>query len=154
LVEFRLRPATQADSESIRQIIRQTRLNPIGLDWRRFLIVETPNGNFAGCGQIKPHRGEILELASLAVAEPYRGQGVARLVIQRLLADEKSRPIYLTCRSELGGFYEKFGFQALSLAEMPPYYRRLSRLANLLLAFSKSRMLVMALETPIVEKYA
>lgn len=155
MAEFRLRPAAQADSESIRQIIRQTRLNPVGLDWRRFLIVETPDGDFAGCGQIKPHRGEILELASLAVAEPYRGQGIARLVIRRLLADEPSRPIYLTCRSELGEFYKRFGFRALALAEMPPYYRWLSRLANnLLLAFSKSRMLVMALDLPIVEKHA
>jgi amino-acid N-acetyltransferase len=153
LAEFRLRPAAQADSEAIRQIIRQTRLNPMGLDWRRFVIAETSGGDFAGCGQIKPHHGRILELASLAVAEPYRGQGVARLLIQRLLAEETSRPVYLTCRSELGGFYEKFGFRALALAEMPSYYRWLSRLASLLLAFSESRMLVMALGLPIVEKH-
>ena len=152
MAEFCLRPAAQADSEAIRQIIRQTRLNPMGLDWRRFVIAETPGGDFAGCGQIKPHRGRILELASLAVAEPYRGQGVARLLIQRLLADEPFCPVYLTCRSELGGFYKKFGFRALSLAEMPSYYRWLSRLASLLLAFSESRMLVMALGMPIVEK--
>lgn len=155
MADFRLRPALQSDSEAIRQIIRQTRLNPMGLDWRRFVIAETPDGDFVGCGQIKPHRGKILELASLAVAEAYRGQGVARLLIQRLLADETARPIYLTCRSELGVFYERFGFRALGLAEMPPYYRWLSRLANnLLLAFSESRMLVMGLEAPIVEKQA
>lgn len=154
MAEFCLRPATPADSENIRQIIRQTRLNPMGLDWHRFVIAETQGGKFAGCGQIKPHRGGILELASIAVAKPYRGRGVARLLIQRLLADETSRPIYLTCRSELGEFYKRFGFCALALAEMPSYYRWLSRLANnLLLAFSESRMLVMGLGLPIVEKH-
>lgn len=152
MVDFSLRPATQADFPAIQRIIRQSRLNPMGLNWQRFIIAETAEGQFAGCGQIKPHSGGILELASIAVAENCREQGVASLLIQRLLKDELRRPIYLTCRSKLGGFYEKFGFHALDLAEMPAYYRCLSRLANLLLMLSKRRMLVMGLGIEPVEK--
>jgi N-acetylglutamate synthase-like GNAT family acetyltransferase len=146
LADFSLRPAEEADFSAIRQIIREARLNPTGLNWRRFIIAETPRGEFAGCGQIKPHAEGMLELASIAIPEPYREQGVASRIIERLLADEPDRPIYLTCRSELSEFYEKFGFRALDLREMPAYYHRLSRLVNLFLFFSKSRLLVMALE--------
>jgi N-acetylglutamate synthase-like GNAT family acetyltransferase len=145
LADFSLRPALEADFPVIRQLIRESRLNPIGLNWRRFMIAETPQSEFAGCGQIKPHAEGMLELASIAIREPYREQGVASLIIERLLADEPDRPIYLTCRSELSKFYEKFGFRALSLNQMPSYYRRLSRFVNFFLFFSKSRMLVMAL---------
>jgi amino-acid N-acetyltransferase len=147
LADFSLRPANEADFPIIRQIIRESRLNPTGLNWQRFIIAETPQGEFAGCGQIKPHAEGMLELASIAIPEPYREQGVASRIIEHLLANEPDRPIYLTCRTELREFYEKFGFRALDLNEMPSYYRRLSYLVNFFLFFSKSRMLVMAQET-------
>ena len=145
MADFSLRRATEADFPAIRQLIRESRLNPTGLNWRRFIIAETGQGHFAGCGQIKPHPEGMLELASIAVTSDYRDQGVASLVINRLLSDEPDRPIYLTCRAELRDFYQKFGFRDLKLAEMPSYYRRLSRLANFFLALSKSRLLVMGL---------
>jgi N-acetylglutamate synthase-like GNAT family acetyltransferase len=145
LAEFTLRPATEADFPVIRQLIRESRLNPTGLNWRRFLIAETPEGQFAGCGQIKPHPEGTLELASIAVREPYREHGLASRMIEQLLANEPFRPIYLTCGSELSLFYEKFGFRVLELAEMPVYYRRLSRLVNLFLFIFKRKLLVMAL---------
>ena len=147
MAEFSLRPANEADFPVIRQIIRESRLNPTGLNWRRFIIAETPQGEFAGCGQIKPHAEGMLELASIAIRKPYRDQGVASQIIERLLADELDRPIYLTCRSELREFYEKFGFRALESNEMPSYYHRLSRVVNFFLFFSNSRMLIMAQET-------
>lgn len=145
MADFSLRPAVEADFPVIRQLIRESRLNPTGLNWRRFIIAETEQGDFAGCGQIKPHSEGMLELASIAVTSDFRDRGVASLVIKRLLSDEPDRPIYLTCRAELREFYEKFGFRDLSLAEMPPYYRRLSRLVNFLLALSKGKLLVMGL---------
>jgi N-acetylglutamate synthase-like GNAT family acetyltransferase len=150
LVDFSLRRAVEADFPAIRQLIRESRLNPTGLNWRRFIVAQTSQGDFAGCGQIKPHSEGTLELASIAIKEDYRDKGLASQVIRRLLADEPDRPIYLTCRSELGDFYQKFGFRTLDLGEMPPYYRRLSRLVNLFLRLSKKRLLVMSLET--VEK--
>ncbi len=145
MAEFTLRPATEADFPVIRQLIRESRLNPSGLNWRRFLIAETPEGQFAGCGQIKPHPEGTLELASIAVREPYREHGLASRLIKQLLANEPTRPIYLTCDSTLSPFYEKFGFRILELAEMPAYYRRLSRLVNLFLFIFKRKLLVMSL---------
>ena len=43
------------------------------------------------------------------------------------------------CRSPLGPFYAKFGFRALDRAEMPRYFRRISRLAGLINSLSNQR---------------
>ena len=57
---FTLRSATAADFPAIRKLIWQVGINPIGLDWRRFVLAVDEEGRLLGCGQIKPHR-EALE---------------------------------------------------------------------------------------------
>ena len=127
---FQLRPARKEDAAAIRRLIYQVGINPTGLDWRRFVLAVDPHDRMAGCAQVKPHRDGTRELASLAVQPAYRGQGVARRLIEHLLARTPS-PLYLTCRSTLQPFYEKFGFQVVSPQELPPYFRRIARLAAL-----------------------
>ncbi len=143
--EIKLRSAVEVDFPAIRGVIRQSGINPTGLAWHRFLVAESPAGEFIGCGQLKPHSDGSLELASLAVVPAWRGQGVARLIIQALLA-KAPRPLYLTCRGSLGPFYEKFGFRRLKQDEMPPYFRRLSRLAEIVGKLLKETMLVMKVD--------
>lgn len=140
--DLKLRDAVEADFPAIRALIRQTGINPTGLDWRRFSVAESPVGEFIGCGQLKPHSNDSLELASLAVVPAWRGRGVARLIIQALM-EKAPRPLYLTCRAPLGSFYEKFGFRVLTRNEMPPYFRRLSRLAGIVGKLLNETMLVM-----------
>lgn len=84
-----------------------------------------------GCGQVKQHRDGARELASIAVVESWRGRGVAGAIIRRLMQAEGSR-LYLTCRAGLGPFYHHFGFREAAPDELSPYFRRLSRLANIL----------------------
>lgn len=147
MAEFSLRRAVEADSTSIRGLIHLTGINPIGLDWRRFILAVNERGDMIGCGQIKRHGDNALELASIAVEPAYRGQGVARQVIEFLLL-ENPRPLYLTCRSSLGPFYEKFGFERIAFEEMPGYFRRIARLAGLAkaLSFFGESLLVMKLK--------
>jgi N-acetylglutamate synthase-like GNAT family acetyltransferase len=142
-----LRAARESDFPAIKNLVYVTGINPVGLDWRRFIVAEAPDGQFIGCGQLKPHSDGTLELASIAVASNWRGQGVARGIIQRLLA-EAPRPLYLTCRAALGVFYEKFGFRAVPEAELPRYFKRLKRMANLIvrLRLVDEFMLVMRLD--------
>ena len=125
---FSLRPATQADAQTIRAIIRAARINPMALDWPRFLLAVSEAGEVIGCGQVKPHSDRTRELASIAVVPAWQGKGIARALIERLLA-ENPVVLYLTCRSHLGTFYEKFGFRALAPDEMPHYFRRIHRIA-------------------------
>jgi len=144
--QFFLRPATEEDFSEIRALIRQVRINPTGLDWHRFTVAVNERGRLIACGQLKPVPGPLTELASLAVLPAFRNQGIARALIEQLLADAP-RPVYLTCRSSLGVLYEKFGFQAIKMDEMPAYYRRLQRLAGLLMELARrgETLLVMKL---------
>lgn len=135
---FRLRPATARDFRAIRDLIRQVRINPWGLEWRRFIIAVDERDQVIGCGQLKPHGDSTIELASIAVAPPHRHQGVARALIDRLLA-EAPRPVYLTARSRLVPLYAKWGFREIEIAEMPPYYRRMARLMRLLIRALRMR---------------
>ena len=117
------------------------------LDWRRFLIASSPGGELAACVQVKPHRDGTFELASLAVHPAWRGRGLARRLVERLLA-ESPRPLYLTCRSGLESFYQKFGFRTLASEELTPYFRRLQKLAGAMMGlFRESEtLLVMRLD--------
>jgi N-acetylglutamate synthase-like GNAT family acetyltransferase len=143
---FSLRPAAEADFPEIKALIRQVRINPTKLDWRHFTVAVNGSGQMIACAQLKPVPSGLTELASLAVRPPYRHQGMARALIEHLLVDAP-RPVYLTCRSNLGGMYEKFGFRVLETDEMPPYYRRLQRLAGLLMELARrgESLLVMKL---------
>jgi N-acetylglutamate synthase-like GNAT family acetyltransferase len=130
---LRFRPATAADAREVRELIRRVRINPTGLDWRRFLVAEGPDGGIVACGQIKPHGDGTLELASVAVAEGWRGRGAAREVVQRLQR-QAGPPLWLTCREGLEAMYARFGFRRVrDRQRMSPYFRRLDRLARVLL---------------------
>jgi N-acetylglutamate synthase-like GNAT family acetyltransferase len=144
LAEFRLRPARQAEAAQIRQLIHEVGINPMDLDWQRFIVAVDSQDRMLGCGQLKPHGRDILELASLAVQPPYRAQGVARAIIEHLLA-AAPRPVWLTCRSGLEAFYMKWGFETVAFEDMPPYFKRLSRLAAAMGFLVHERLLVMKL---------
>ena len=124
-----LRPANPTDSWSIRRLIWRARINPLGLDWQRFIVACAPDGRVVGCGQVKTHPDGAKELASIAVLPAWQHQGLATAIIQRLL-DETSDTLYLTCRSQLGPFYHRFDFRAIEEAQMPLYFRRISRLVR------------------------
>jgi len=126
LADFSVRPATEADLPLIDGLVRQTRLNPAGLDWQRFVIAFSTDSDFMGCGQVKLHGRNLRELASIAVRKRYRGLGVAGAMIEALLAAQP-RPVYLMCRSGLVPFYEKFGFCTLLFENMPKYFQRTSQ---------------------------
>ena len=127
---FTLRPAIEEDDAAIRVLVKEGRINPTGLKWPRFVVAVTRDRDVIGCGQVKPHRDGSIELASLVVTAEWRGRGVAAALIEHLVAAHHE-DMYLMCRSSLGDFYEGFGFCALQETEMPPYFRRVSRLASL-----------------------
>jgi amino-acid N-acetyltransferase len=147
MTTFTLRPALETESDAIKDLIHSVGINPMGLDWKRFIVAVDANNEVIATGQIKPHGKDIHELASIAVVSEYREQGLARAIIEYLLK-ASPRPLYLTCVSSLGPFYNKFGFVSVSYEEMPRYFQRLSKLANVLFTFSKREdsLLVMKLK--------
>ena len=123
-----IRQATEADQNAIRQIVRAARINPTGLDWRRFVVADE-DGRVVATGQIKPHRDGSRELASIATVPERQKSGLASRVINRLLEQERG-PVYLVCRAKLETFYPRFGFHVARADEvqmpfrlMPPFMR-------------------------------
>ncbi|MEW6402922.1 MAG: GNAT family N-acetyltransferase [Chloroflexota bacterium] len=144
---FTLRPAAEADSSQIKDLIHLVGINPTGLDWKRFVVVVDVEERVIACGQIKPHGEEVRELASIAVTPEMQGRGLARRVIEHLLA-EAPRPLYLMCRTRMGPLYEKFAFRPLAYEDMPRYFQRMAKLAGLadVLMRSGDGLLVMKLD--------
>lgn len=118
-----VRSATAADQAAINRIVRSAGINPFGLHWRRFVVAEA-NGVVVGTGQIRTHGDGSRELASIAVTPAHRGQGVARSVIEALLARRRD-VLFLICRGELEPMYARFGFRRIGRAEAPPHFARM-----------------------------
>ena len=142
---FTLREATEPDFQAIRRLIYRVQINPMSLDWRRFIIAVDASDKLLACGQLKPHGKDLVELASIAVEPEYRNEGIATAIIDELLK-RAPRPVYLICRAPMGSFYERWGFRALERAEMPPYYKNLSRLASVLAPLSGGNGGVLVME--------
>jgi N-acetylglutamate synthase-like GNAT family acetyltransferase len=126
--DVRIRPATEADQAEITRIVRSSNINPFSLAWPRFLVA-AEQGRIVGVGQVKQHGDGSRELASIAVVPDRRGKGIASAVINALLAREPGT-LYLTCRSPMETFYNRFGFRRVGREEMSPYFRRIAWLAN------------------------
>ena len=142
-----VRPARETEAGQIKDLIHLVGINPMGLDWKRFVVAVNDRDEMIGCGQLKPHGQDVLELASIAVYPEHQGKGVARAIIEYLLKDSP-RPLYLMCESSNGPLYEKFGFRAISNAEMPRYFQRISKLAGLVSTLSRREeyLLIMKLQ--------
>ena len=125
---FFIQPATKDHQLTIKALVREAGINPMGLKWQRFLVAVDEADNAIGCGQVKPHRDGSLELASIAVTRSWRRQGIANALIEELIK-QHPYPLWLTCMSHLIPFYEPFGFVEMTeRKQMPPYFRRVVRL--------------------------
>lgn len=147
MLKYEIRPALESESAQIKELIHLVGINPTGLDWKRFIVAVNDGGGVIGCGQIKPHGADIREMASIAVSPEYRGQGIARKIIEELLR-KTSRPLYLMCMAHNGRMYEKFGFETISYEQMPRYFQRMKKVFDIADVFMRTGedLLVMKLK--------
>jgi N-acetylglutamate synthase-like GNAT family acetyltransferase len=145
--DYKIRPALESESDQIKNLIDMVKINLSGLDWKRFVVAVTAEGKVIACGQLKPHGTDTIELASIATLPDYRGQGLARAIIEDLLQNGP-RPLYLMCVAHNGPMYEKFGFHSIMDSEMPKYFRRIKKLFDVAEVFRKAseELLIMKLE--------
>ena len=145
MAAFTIRPATAADQQTIRRMVREAGINPMSLHWPHFLIAEE-DGRTIGIGQVKRHRDGSRELASMAVVPERQGEGVGSAVIRELLALHGHEVLHLTCVPENQGYYARFGFHRLERAEYPPYFKRLVPMFNSIGRLFGQRIIVMRRE--------
>src|SRR6266700_5748107 len=140
-----IRPATENDQPAIRRLIAELRLPGMNLQWPNFMVAEE-DGEMVGMGQVKSHGDGSRELASIAVVPERQGEGVGTAVIKALIAREAGVVLHLSCRRELEGYYQRFGFRRVEPAAYPPYFRRTTRMANLITRFFGIHLIVMRRE--------
>lgn len=147
MTNYIIRPALEAESVQIKSLINLVGINPTGLDWKRFTVAVNDEGRVISCGQLKPHGADILELASIGTLPEYRGQGIARAIINELLHNSQ-RPLYLMCIAHNGPMYEKFGFRVINGTDLPRYFHRIKKLFDVTDVFRRSseELLIMKLE--------
>jgi N-acetylglutamate synthase-like GNAT family acetyltransferase len=133
---FQIRPAIRADQPAITALVRAAGINPLSLHWPRFRVAEDA-GRVVGVAQIKTHSDASRELASLAVAPDRQDEGIGSALVEHWLAQPEGQPpLYLMCRNELEGYYTRFGFRRVERGEMPPYFRRMTRVARVFMAIA------------------
>ncbi len=120
----------------------------MSLNWPNFVVAEE-DGAVVGVGQVKAHGDGSLELASIVVVPARHSHGIGSAVIRTLLASNPGVVLHLTCRRELQGYYERFGFRSLVRSDYPPYFGRLIPLANLIGRLAGTQILVMRREASL-----
>ena len=139
------RVATEDDQPTIQRLIREVHLPRMNLQWANFVVAEEDH-EVVGIGQVKSHGDGSRELASIAVVPARQDQGIGGAIIQALLSREPGVVLHLSCRRELEGYYERFGFKRLEPAAYPPYFRRTTLLINRITRFFGLHLLVMRRE--------
>lgn len=104
-----VRPALESDIEKIKPYIDEYGLDNENLDYKQFYVAEavSTQNNLAGFGRIKQY-GEIYELASVGVVEEYRGNGIGKKIVEKLISAIPSNEVWIT--TIIPEFFEQFGF--------------------------------------------
>jgi N-acetylglutamate synthase-like GNAT family acetyltransferase len=121
----KIRPAREGDQVAITAMIRQARLNPADLQWRRFMVAEQ-DGQIIGVAQVRVHPDKARELASLAVVPSARGNGVATRLVDELLRDQTTE-VYTLIDRPFVDHFRRWGFDRIDAARLPRSVRRVYR---------------------------
>ena len=116
-----IRPAREADHETIVSFIRQAKLNPRNLKWQNFLVAED-NGKVVGIRQVKIYEQGTREIASGFVLPEYRRQGISARLMKALL-ERETGPLYTMVNEKRAPYYEPFGFRRVDVSQLPPDFR-------------------------------
>jgi len=74
------------------------------------VVVAEMDGQPAGIGRLVPAGADACELGGMLVFEEFRGRGVARAIIEELLAHAAGRTVYCVPFADLEPIYEGAGF--------------------------------------------
>ncbi len=121
-MEATIRKAEKRDRLHIRAIVCRACLNPINLDWRRFVVAET-EGRVIGIRQVRILADGTREVASGVVVPDFRRRGISRRMMEYLLERER-RPLYLMCDGKWEHYYRQFGFQPADRSDLPNSFHR------------------------------
>ncbi|HKR63654.1 MAG TPA: arsenic resistance N-acetyltransferase ArsN2 [Thermoanaerobaculia bacterium] len=120
--EITIRPATEADLETIKSLLVANGLPTAGVDehWKTFLVARDGDSTVA-CGGAEAYQFAAL-IRSVAVKPEYRSHGLGRRIVRQLLdrlASRGLREFYLlTTTAE--EYFRKRGFKPIDRDEVHP----------------------------------
>jgi amino-acid N-acetyltransferase len=117
-----VRGAVALDQLAIMQLVHSERLNPHGLGWANFVVAVIGN-TVVGAVQMRQHAEGSCELGSLVVSRAHRGQGIARRLIDALLARHGGTVHVITHRVN-AGHYHRWGFAVIDPCAAPRTLQR------------------------------
>jgi amino-acid N-acetyltransferase len=112
-----IRSAMEQDQLAIGDLVHSERLNPNGLDWRRF-VVATYAAIVIGAVQLRKHVDGSKELGSLVVRKDVRCRGIASRLIDALLWRVHSR-VFMITTARFAANYARWGFHPINAPEAP-----------------------------------
>ncbi len=107
--------ARKADAETIRAIVERHAdvLSDRDLDYQTFIVARHEE-DIIGFARLREHSGKLLELSSVWVDEPFRGNHLASFLIRKLLQSVKKGKVYVHAIPEgIERYYETMGFRHL-----------------------------------------
>ena len=123
-----LRSATGADAPAIQALIDRHhapgRLLPRAEDEirrhaSRFLVVDD-RGEVSGCAELAPLSGNVAEVRSLVVAEPLRGLGLGRVLVEALTGEARLNGFASLCAfTHQPAYFARLGFALVPHAWLP-----------------------------------
>jgi len=106
---MRARKARKADLPRIVELARSLGLDYPGMEGDDLWVAEDDGGRIVGAVALKKHP-DCLELCALGVEPRSRGRGVAKALVDALMA-EAPGPVHLA--TVIPGFFEGCGFRAV-----------------------------------------
>jgi len=131
-VQIRVRRARAEDQPAISALVRRARLNPANLRWDGFVIAEHDR-RVVGVAQLRRHVDGATELSSLVVEPDVRRQGVARRMVDALLADERG-PVYTLIDRRFVQHFTRWGFAPVDPSQLPRSMSRGYRIGRVVTA--------------------
>jgi N-acetylglutamate synthase-like GNAT family acetyltransferase len=131
-VQITVRRAREEDQPVITAMVRGARLNPSGLDWRRFVVAEL-DGQTVGVAQLRRYSDGATELASLVVDPDKRGHGIATHMIDALLTGEQE-PVYTLIDRRFVEHFTRWGFAPVEPSQLPRSVSRGYRIGRVVTA--------------------
>ncbi len=138
--DIHIRPAIENDQATIKQMVKDARLDPSSLHWSHFVVAEH-GGQIVGIGQVRPYP-KCRELGSLVVQEAFRKQGVGAQIVQALLAQEMG-DVYLECLSHNEHYYGRFGFHTIRWWQAPMPLKLKSGIGSIVGRLFRVRLITM-----------
>lgn len=86
---------------------------------RDFFVIES-NGKVVGCGALEIFTEDLGEVRSLVVDDAFKGQGLGRLLVERIAAEARAIGLKrLMALTYVPGFFHKLGFRTVSKETLP-----------------------------------